>query len=110
MNFGFGNFQAGPLKEADEEFVEDAEDDEPRAGDGDSFVPWSVFGHLWGRAVAVDLAGEGVVVPVEGLGNLFVGGGVVRQLKSHYKPVFLDKLILYFYFYFSLYAKQNRFT
>ena len=93
MNFGFGNFQAGPLKEADEEFVEDAEDDEPRAGNGDSFVPWSVFGHLWGRAVAVDLAGEGVVVPVKGLGNLFVGG-VVRQLKSHHKPVFLDKLIL----------------
>ena len=80
MNFGLGNFQTGPLEEADEEFVEDAEDDEPRAGDGDSFVPLRVPGHLWGRAVAVDLAGEGVVVPVEGLGNLFVGG-VVRQLK-----------------------------
>ena len=87
MNFGFGNFQAGPLEEADEEFVDDAEGDEPRAGKGDSFVPWSVFGHLWDRAVAVDLVGEGEVVPVEGRGNLFVGGGVVRQLKLHYKPI-----------------------
>jgi hypothetical protein len=86
LNFGFGNFQAGPLKEADEEFVEDAEDDEPRAGNGDSFVPLRVPGHLWDRVVG--LAGEGVVVPVEGLGNLFVGGGVVRQLKSHYNTFF----------------------
>ncbi len=53
------HFQAGPLEEADEEFVEDAEDDEPRAGEGDSFVPLRVPGQLWDRVVG--LAGEGVV-------------------------------------------------